>query len=88
MTDREAFRKKFAAEIEGAAQNGSNGTYHAAMERGWIAHAEHVRAEAIAVAQVVESDHAELEARIRWLLNPMPDGTLLYEVAAQQETPR
>lgn len=32
-----------------------------------------------AVAQVIEADHDELEARIRWLLNPLPVGAVLYE---------
>ena len=31
-----------------------------------------------AIAEVTLADHHELEARIRWLLNPLPEGTLLY----------
>lgn len=32
-----------------------------------------------AIAQVIEAAPDELEARIRWLLNPMPVGATLYE---------
>lgn len=35
----------------------------------------------VPVAEVIEGCHDDLEARIRWLLNPMPVGSTLYEQA-------
>lgn len=43
---------------------------------------EPVNAGWVTIAQVIEAGHDEPEARIRWLLNPMPVGSVLYELVA------
>jgi hypothetical protein len=42
----------------------------------------------VAIAEVIEADHDNAEARIRWLLNPLPLGSMLYAAGAPQEDPQ
>lgn len=97
IAEAEAMRKRmdFLHRADSVDKDGYEwGVFRVKWENGRAVDVQRVRADhsdldaaihgvpAPAIAEVVESQPDAIEAHIKWLLNPMPVGTLLYEAPA------